>query len=54
MSREVAIELGLLKDLIHEINGQPILTDKSGITLSSMLEQISNESNKIITSKENA
>ena len=53
VSKEVAIELGLLKDLLHEINGQPILTDKSGITLNSILEQISNESNKIITAKEN-
>ena len=52
LSKEVALELGLLGNLLHEINGQPILTSKSGINLSSILEEISNESNQIITSEE--
>ena len=45
-------ELSLLKNQLHNINGQPILTSKTGVCLNEILRKISNSSNKIITDQE--
>ena len=39
----------LLKNQLHCINGQPMLTSKTGITLNQVLGKISNSTNRIIT-----
>ena len=42
-------ELLLLKSQLHIINGQPILTLKTGITLDKILEKVTNKANLAIT-----
>ena len=39
----------MLKNQLHCINGQPMLTSKTGITLNQVLGKISNSTNRIIT-----
>ena len=42
-------EFLLLRSQLEHINGQPILSSKTGVTLDSILEQVSNTSNQVIT-----
>ena len=51
INNDIGRELNALKNVLHQINGQPILTSKSGITLNKLLEKVSNKSNKSITSE---
>ena len=49
VTQQIISELLLLKSQLHIINGQPILTLKTGITLDKILEKVSNKANLAIT-----
>lgn len=49
VSQQIMSELLLLKSQLHMINGQPILTLKTGITLDKILEKVTNKANLEIT-----
>ena len=42
LNLQVMQELSLLKNQLHNINGQPILTSKTGVCLNEILRKISN------------